>query len=102
MWSDAGLKVFEIHVATEKDVVQLSGFVDLPAMIARASDAGCQRRRRSRRPKRFGCQITTASFRAGFAMRVRDRALTERSRSKVLVSIVTTDPWNDGIDGEMR
>ncbi len=36
--SDAGLKVAEIHVVTEKDVVQLSGFVDSSAMIVRASD----------------------------------------------------------------
>ena len=36
--ADVGLKVFEIHVATEKDVVQLSGFVDSSSMINRASD----------------------------------------------------------------
>jgi hyperosmotically inducible periplasmic protein len=36
--ADAGLKVFEIHVVTDKDVVQLSGFVDSPSMIGRASD----------------------------------------------------------------
>jgi osmotically-inducible protein OsmY len=33
---DASLKVFEIHVLTDKNVVQLSGFVDSPAMIVRA------------------------------------------------------------------
>jgi len=36
--ADAGLKGFESHVVTEKDVVQLSGFVDSSSMIARASD----------------------------------------------------------------
>ena len=35
--ADAGLKVFEIHVATVNDVVELSGFVDSPATIARAT-----------------------------------------------------------------
>jgi hyperosmotically inducible periplasmic protein len=33
---DAALKVFEIHVDTDKDVVELSGFVDSQMMIARA------------------------------------------------------------------
>ena len=36
--ADAGLRVFDIHVVTEKDVVQLSGFVDSSPMIGRASD----------------------------------------------------------------
>ena len=35
---DATLKVFEIHVLTDKDVVKLSGFVDSQAMIGHASD----------------------------------------------------------------
>ncbi len=35
---DSGLKVFEIHVATNKDVVQLSGFVDSWSMVSRAGD----------------------------------------------------------------
>ena len=35
---DASLKVFEIHVVTYKNVVQLSGFVDSSAMIGRAGD----------------------------------------------------------------
>ena len=34
--ADAALKVFEIHVVTDKDVVQLSGFVDSSPMIGRA------------------------------------------------------------------
>jgi osmotically-inducible protein OsmY len=34
---DAALKVFEIHVVTDKDVVELSGFVDSSSMIGRAS-----------------------------------------------------------------
>jgi hyperosmotically inducible periplasmic protein len=34
--ADAALKVFEIHIVTDKDVVQLSGFVDSSSMIARA------------------------------------------------------------------
>ena len=38
IFNDAALKVFEIHVATDKDAVQLSGFVDSPSMIGRASD----------------------------------------------------------------
>jgi hyperosmotically inducible protein len=33
---DSSLKVFEIHVDTAKDVVELSGFVDSEPMIARA------------------------------------------------------------------
>jgi hyperosmotically inducible periplasmic protein len=33
---DSALKVFEIHVDTDKDVVELSGFVDSSMMIARA------------------------------------------------------------------
>jgi osmotically-inducible protein OsmY len=33
---DASLKVFEIHVVTYKDVVQLSGFVDSQQMVSRA------------------------------------------------------------------
>ena len=36
--ADAGLKAFEIHVVTEKDVVQLSGFVNSSPMIRRADD----------------------------------------------------------------
>jgi|ERR1700722_319144 osmotically-inducible protein OsmY len=36
--ADAGLKVFEIHVLTDKDIVELSGFVDSPLMVGRASD----------------------------------------------------------------
>jgi osmotically-inducible protein OsmY len=40
--ADAGLKVFEIHVATDKDIVQLSGFVDSPSMVGRASDVAGQ------------------------------------------------------------
>jgi hyperosmotically inducible periplasmic protein len=36
--ADTGLKVFEIHVATENDVVQLSGFVDSSSTVDRASD----------------------------------------------------------------
>jgi osmotically-inducible protein OsmY len=35
---DPALKVFEIHVVTDKDVVGLSGFVDSRAMIGRAGD----------------------------------------------------------------
>ena len=35
---DSALKVFEIHVDTDKDVVKLSGFVDSPMMIARAGN----------------------------------------------------------------
>ena len=35
---DASLKVFEIHVDTYKDVVELSGFVDSRPMIARAGE----------------------------------------------------------------
>ena len=35
---DASLKVFQIHVVTYKDVVQLSGFVDSGAMVSRAGD----------------------------------------------------------------
>lgn len=35
---DSALKVLEIHVVTDKDVVQLSGFVDLQTMVARAGD----------------------------------------------------------------
>jgi osmotically-inducible protein OsmY len=35
---DASLKVLEIHVVTYKSVVQLSGFVDSPAMVRRAGD----------------------------------------------------------------
>lgn len=35
---DATLKVFEIHVVTDKDIVQLSGFVDSSSMIGRASE----------------------------------------------------------------
>ena len=36
--ADTGLKVFEIHVVTVKDVVQLTGVVDSRATINRASD----------------------------------------------------------------
>jgi len=36
--ADAGLKVFEIHVVTEKHIVQLSGFVDSSSMAGRAGD----------------------------------------------------------------
>jgi osmotically-inducible protein OsmY len=36
--ADAGLKVFEIHVITEKDVVRLSGYVGSTSMVGRASD----------------------------------------------------------------
>jgi len=36
--ADAGPKVFEIHVVTEKDVVQLTGLVDSSSMIGRAGD----------------------------------------------------------------
>ena len=36
--ADTGLKVFETHVVTEKDVVQLSGFVDSTSMVRRAAD----------------------------------------------------------------
>lgn len=35
---DSALKVFEIHVATNRDVVQLSGFVDTWSMVGRAGD----------------------------------------------------------------
>jgi osmotically-inducible protein OsmY len=35
---DASLKVFQIHVVTYKDQVQLSGFVDSKVMVARAGD----------------------------------------------------------------
>lgn len=35
---DSALKELEIHVLTDKDVVQLSGFVDSPAMVAHAGD----------------------------------------------------------------
>ena len=35
--ADDGLKVFEIHVATEHNVVELSGFVDSRATIERAT-----------------------------------------------------------------
>ena len=35
---DAALKVFEIHVDTDKDVVELSGFVDSQMMVARAGE----------------------------------------------------------------
>ncbi len=38
IFGDAALKVFEIHVETEKDVVQLSGFVDSRSMIGRATE----------------------------------------------------------------
>ena len=33
---DPALKVMQIHVETRKNVVQLSGFVDTPQMVARA------------------------------------------------------------------
>jgi osmotically-inducible protein OsmY len=39
---DQSLKGFEIHVNTYKGVVQLSGFVDSPAMIARAGTVAGQ------------------------------------------------------------
>jgi hyperosmotically inducible protein len=39
---DSALKVFEIHVLTDRDVVKLSGFVDSPAMISRASNVAIQ------------------------------------------------------------
>jgi osmotically-inducible protein OsmY len=35
---DASLKVFQIHVDTFKDVVQLSGYVDSPAMVSHAGE----------------------------------------------------------------
>lgn len=35
---DASLKVFQIHVVTLKNVVQLSGFVDTSAMVSRAGE----------------------------------------------------------------
>jgi osmotically-inducible protein OsmY len=35
---DASLKVFQIHVVTYKDQVQLSGFVDSRSMITRAGE----------------------------------------------------------------
>ena len=35
---DASLKVFQIHVVTYKDEVQLSGFVDSRAMVSRAGE----------------------------------------------------------------
>ena len=35
---DSTLKVFDIHVLTDKNVVKLSGFVDSRFMISRASD----------------------------------------------------------------
>lgn len=38
IFDDAALKVFEIHVVTYKDAVQLSGFVDSRSMISRAGD----------------------------------------------------------------
>lgn len=38
IFDDARLKTFEIHVVTDKDVVQLSGFVDQSSMVARASE----------------------------------------------------------------
>ncbi len=38
IFDDPTLKVFEIHVNTNKDVVQLSGFVNSRPMISRASD----------------------------------------------------------------
>jgi len=36
--ADAKLKVFEIHVDTQHNVVQLSGFVDSQVMISHAGD----------------------------------------------------------------
>ncbi len=38
IFDDAALKVFEIHVVTNKDVVQLTGSVNSPPMVARAGD----------------------------------------------------------------
>jgi osmotically-inducible protein OsmY len=35
---DPALKVMEIQVTTHKNIVELSGFVDTPQMIARAGD----------------------------------------------------------------
>jgi osmotically-inducible protein OsmY len=39
---DSALKVFEIHVLTDKDVVKLSGFVDSQSMISRATNVATQ------------------------------------------------------------
>lgn len=38
IFDDSTLKVFDIHVFTDKNVVKLSGFVDSRFMIGRASD----------------------------------------------------------------
>lgn len=38
IFDDSALKVLEIHVVTNKDVVHLTGVVDSRAMISRASD----------------------------------------------------------------
>ena len=38
IFDDPTLKVFQIHVVTYKDEVQLSGFVDSRAMVARAGE----------------------------------------------------------------
>jgi osmotically-inducible protein OsmY len=38
IFEDPALKVFQIHVVTYKNVVQLSGFVDSAPMIGRASE----------------------------------------------------------------
>ncbi len=39
---DPALKVMQIHVNTHKNVVQLSGFVDTPQMVARAGTVASQ------------------------------------------------------------
>jgi len=39
---DPALKVFEIHVDTQKNVVQLSGFVDTSQMVGRAGMVASQ------------------------------------------------------------
>ena len=39
---DPALKVFEIHVNTAKNVVQLSGFVDTPQMVGHAGMVASQ------------------------------------------------------------
>ena len=40
--ANAGLKVFEIHIVTDKDIVQLSGLVDSSSMVGSASDVAGQ------------------------------------------------------------
>jgi osmotically-inducible protein OsmY len=42
IFDDSSLKTFEIHVVTNKNVVQLSGFVDSRPMIGRAGAVASQ------------------------------------------------------------